>query len=246
MVGSIESAPNLHYRYEDPGSEVQLRDLLDKSKEIAHDSKDDLESWLNQHFTETDMSGVHDRIRRGVCIVSMPNMRQFEMVVDRVFVVTEVAQSSQEFRSESELLEDFKNDKYMFAHILSRMAQRALVEQGVCKKWQLECARHIQLQHAMQTALLHTFVRIQQVHKDVPLFRAQPKWNAEREKKLWRLELDVGKVGIEVGPVTDRSLIELGPIDTGFELPESCSCVSIVELDRQIYDVEEGWHLLEA
>jgi len=84
----------------------------------------------------------------------------------------------------------------------------------------------------MQTALMHTFTQIQQAYKDVPLFHARPEWFAGREKKVWRLKLDVSKVGVEVGPVTDRSLIELGPIDTGFEFPESCGCASITDIDR--------------
>ena len=53
------------------------------------------------------------------------------------------------------------------------------------------------------------------------------------------MELDVGKVGVEVGSVTDRSLIELGPIDTGFELPESCGCAPIIDIDRQAEGVDD-------
>jgi hypothetical protein len=98
----------------------------------------------------------------------------------------------------------------------------------------------------MQTALLHTFTRIQQAYPDVPLSRAQPQWIAEREKKVWCLELDVGKVGVEVGPVTDRCLIELGPIDTGFELPESCGCAPMIDIDGKVQGVDDEWQILEA
>lgn len=135
--------------------------------------------------------------------------------------MADVAESFRKSRSDPDLLKEFKNDKYMFAKILSQRAQRALVEQSICKKWQLQCKDYPQLQHAMQAALLHTFTDIQQAHVGVPLFRAQPKWIIEREKKVWRLEVDVGKAAVEVGPVSDRSLIELDPIDTGLKLPES-------------------------
>ena len=134
----------------------------------------------------------------------------------------------------------------MFAEIVCRKAQRALIEQGICKEWQMQCDRNVHLQHDMQAALLHTFVSVHQSYTDVPLFRARPQWVAERETKVWRLELDVGVVGVEVGPVTDRSLIELGFIDTGFELPESCGCAPITDIDRRAQDVEDEWQLLET
>jgi hypothetical protein len=247
MTSSSESAPTLQDLLKDYGPELDFPTLYDKLKEVAQDGKGDLESWINQKLAETDLSEIHDRIRRAVSILSIPNMGQFEKVLDQsVDTVTEVVQSSQEGRSESELLEDFKNDKYMFADTLSRTAQRALLEQGICEKWQLQCDRHVQLRHAMQTALLHTFTRIQQAYPDVPLSRAQPQWIAEREKKVWCLELDVGKVGVEVGPVTDRCLIELGPIDTGFELPESCGCAPMIDIDGKVQGVDDEWQILEA
>lgn len=247
MTSSSESAPTLQDLLRDYGPELDFPTLYDKLKEVAQDGEGVLESWINQKLAETDLSEIHDRIRRAVSILSIRNMGQFEKVLDQsVDAVTEVAQSSQEGRSESELLEDFKNDKYMFADTLSRTAQRALLEQGICKKWQLQCDRHVQLRHAMQTALLHTFTCIQQAYPDVPLSRAQPQWIAEREKKVWCLELDVGKVGVEVGPVTDRCLIELGPIDTGFELPESCGCAPMIDIDRKVQGVDDEWQILEA
>ncbi|KAF3038274.1 hypothetical protein E8E12_001660 [Didymella heteroderae] len=142
--------------------------------------------------------------------------------------------------------QQYRDDNHSLAEVVGRKAQRALVEQGICKEWQLKCGGYLKLQNVLHEALLSTFTRTQENYVGMPLFRADPQWVAERDKKVWRLEFDIGKVGVEVGPVTDRSLIELGSIDTGFELPESCGCAPIADIDRRIHIVDDEWHLLEA
>jgi hypothetical protein len=239
MTSSSEIAPTLREVFKEYLFQLDLGMLMEKAK--GH--RDDLKVWLNQSFANQDLDEIHDRVRRSMSIPSMPNMRQIDWAVD---AVSEIAQSLRKRYSESELLEKLRDDKYIFAEVVCRKAQHALVEQGICKKWQLQCENDVRLQHGMQTALLQTFTRIQQAYMNVPLFRARPRWIAQRESKAWRLELDVGVVGVEVGPVTDRSLIELGCIDTGFELPESRGSAPITDTDRQTQSVEDGWQLLEA
>lgn len=222
MTSSDEFAPSLQDVAKQYWPGLNLRTLYRKLKVVTQDYKDYFEGYINQKLAGKDLVEIHDRIRRTASDLQMAKKRPFEHFVDRgIDAVADVAESFRKSRSDPDLLKEFKNDKYMFAKILSQRAQRALVEQSICKKWQLQCKDYPQLQHAMQAALLHTFTDIQQAHVGVPLFRAQPKWIIEREKKVWRLEVDVGKAAVEVGPVSDRSLIELDPIDTGLKLPES-------------------------
>lgn len=222
MTSSDEFAPSLQDVAKQYWPGLNLRTLYRKLKVVTQDYKDYFEGYINQKLAGKDLVEIHDRIRRTASDLQMAKKRPFEHFVDRgIDAVADVAESFRKSCSDPDLLKEFKNDKYMFAKILSQRAQRALVEQSICKKWQLQCKDYPQLQHAMQAALLHTFTDIQQAHVGVPLFRAQPKWIIEREKKVWRLEVDVGKAAVEVGPVSDRSLIELDPIDTGLKLPES-------------------------
>ena len=237
-----ESASTFRKALEQHAPELDVPSLLRQLEEVAEDRKGHFNDSLNQMLADYDLVEMHNRVRHLVPVISMPNMRQIDCVVDTVI---EVAQSLRKRRSESEPF-GHQYDKYAFTRIMCEHARRALVEQGICKDWQFLSVGHAKLQHVMQSALIHTFIHIQQSYKGVPLFCAKPQWLADRKNKVWRLELDVGRVGVEVGPITDISLVELGFIDTGFELPESCGCVSITDFDRQIQVVEGDWQLLET
>ncbi|KAJ4337445.1 hypothetical protein N0V95_008335 [Ascochyta clinopodiicola] len=215
--------------------------LLHKLEQTAQNRKDNVNDWLNHTFADHDLVEMHHQVRRLVPVLSMPDMRQIDRAVD---VVTEIAQSLRKHRSQPDLLEDVQYDEYAFARIMSQKARHALVEQGICKDWQFVSEELADLNISMPSALMHTFVHIQRLYEEVPLFRAKPVWLADQPKRVWRLELDVGIVGVEVGPESDRSLVELGSVDTGFKLPESSGCVSIADLDRQVQTVEDDWQLL--
>jgi hypothetical protein len=120
-----------------------------------------------------------------------------------------------------------------------------LIEQAICKEWQFLNEEHAKIQHVMHTTLIHTFTRVHESYPHVSLHRAIPQWIADRDLKAWRLELDVGVVGVEVGPESDRSLVELGYIDTGSILPESYGCIRIADVDRQAQVAEDEWQSLE-
>lgn len=226
--------------------ELDANTLLHKLEQVAEDRKDDLDGWLNQTFQNYDLVEMHNRVRSLVPVLSMPGMRQLDRTVDHVVdMVSDTVQMLRKRRSEPGLLDaDLPGDKYAFARIMGQKGRDALIEQGVCKEWQFLGEEHAKLQHSMHSALMHTFIRIQQLHKDVPLFQAKPRWLADGEKRVWRLELDVGIVGVKVGPEIGVASIELGFIDTGFGLPESCGCVSIADVERQAREVEDDWQLL--
>ncbi|KAF2628089.1 hypothetical protein BU25DRAFT_457952 [Macroventuria anomochaeta] len=238
-----EPASTFREALEQHAHELDVPSFLHKLEQVAEERKDEFSEWLNQTLANYDLVEMHNRVRRLVPVISMPNMRQLDYAVD---TVTEIAQSLRKRRSESDLLQCHQDDKYIFAQIIGEKAHRALIEQGICEKWQFLDGGHSKMQQIMQSTLMHTFTRIRQLYENVPLFRAKPCWTANREKKVWRLELDVGVVGVEVGPVADTSLVELGFIDTSFELPESYACVSIADIERQVEDAEDEWQLLEA
>ncbi|KZM24819.1 uncharacterized protein EKO05_0003508 [Ascochyta rabiei] len=238
-----EAATTLREVLEQYTHEFDVAILLQKLEQAAEDSKDDMNDWLNQTFADHDLVEMHHQVRQLVPVLSMPSMRQLDSALD---AVTEIAQSLRKHRSQPDLLNDAQGDKYAFARIISQKARHALVEQGICKNWQFMGEELADLNSAMPSALMHTFVRIQRLYENLPLFQAKPLWLANHPKKIWRLELDVGIVGVEVGPESDRSLVELGSVDTGFELPESSGCISIVDLDRQVQTVEDEWQLLES
>ncbi len=124
--------------------------------------------------------------------------------------------------SEYDLLKSYPDNKYDFALAIGYRAECALFERGICKDWQMADEEHSELQRTLQASLMHTFTSIRQLYENVPLYRAKPQWASDREKHAWVLELDVGRVAIEVGPKTDKSLIEPGAVNTGYELPEFC------------------------
>lgn len=221
--------------------ERDIPTLLHKLEQLAGDRNDDINEWLNQTFVDCDLVETHNRARRLVPVLSMPNMRQIDHVVN---TVTDLVQSLRMRRSEPELLH-IHRDKYTFARCVGKQARFALIEQGVCKEWQFLSEEHAKMLHFMDTALMYTFTRIHKLHTHVPLDRAKPRWIPDQDLHVWRLELDVGVVGVEIGPESDRSLIELGYIDTGFSLPESCGCVYIADVDRRVQVVEDEWQLLD-
>ncbi|KAF9691062.1 hypothetical protein EKO04_010971 [Ascochyta lentis] len=238
----IEAASTFREVCQQYTHEFDVPALFQKLEQIAENKKDDVNDWLNQTFADHDLVEMHNQVRGLVPVLSMPNMRQLDHAVD---AVTEIAQSLRKHRSQSDLVGDLQGDKYDFARFISQKARHALIGQGICKEWQFTSKELANLNNSMASALMHTFTRVQQLHEDVPLFQAKPLWLADRRKKVWRLELDVGVVGVEVGPESDRSLVELGSVDTGFELPESSGCVPILDLDRQTHTVEDEWQLLE-
>lgn len=223
--------------------ELDLPKLIHKLEQVAQDRRQDVNNWLNQAFAHYDLVEMHGRVQRLVPALSMPNMRQIDHAID---TAADVAHSVRKRHSESQLLQAHPNDRNIFTEIVGRRAERALVEQGICQEWQLIGDRHEKMLHVMQSFLMHTFKHTQESFANVPLHRAKPQWIADREKNVWRLELDVGRVGVEVGPATDNALIELGSIWTGFELPESCGCLSVLDFDRQVHAVQDEWQLLES
>ncbi|KAJ4993826.1 hypothetical protein SVAN01_00880 [Stagonosporopsis vannaccii] len=222
--------------------ELNLPELLRRLKQVAQDGDQDVNNWLNQTFADHDLVEMHGRIQRLVPAISMPNMRHIDIAID---TAVGIALSLQNRRSESQLLKAHADDRHIFAQVVGYRAERALIEQGICNEWQLLDEQHEHMLHAMQSFLIHTFKHTQH-SLDVPLYRAKPRWIADRKKKVWGLQLDVGRVGVEVGPATDRSLVELGFIQTGFDLPESCGCLTVMEFDRQVQTVDDEWQLLES
>lgn len=239
---SNEAASTFRQVLEQYAYELDVTTFLQKLEQTAEAIKDDVNDWLNQTFADCDLIEMHNRVRRLLPITSMPDKRQAERAID---AAADIARSLRKRRSESSLPEAIQGDKYTFARLLGQKARHSLIEQGICKEWQFLSKGHVQLQHAMQLALMRTFTHIHDLDQDVPLSQAKPQWVVDRAENVWRLELDVGVVGVEVGPESDCSLIELGFIKTGFVLPESYGCVAIADLDRQAQDVEDDWQLLE-
>lgn len=233
----------LHRVLEHDADELNVFTLLPKLKHLAKDQAENFENWLNRSLANYDMVEMHNQVRCLVPVISMPSIRQLDQVVDNV---TGFVQSLPKNHPGPELSESVQKDKHTFAEFMAQKACRGLIREGICKEWQFLTEEHAKLQYVMQLALIRTFTCIRHFCKGVPLFRAKPQWVPDREKKVWRLELDAGVVGVEVGPVTDVSLVQLGFIDTGFELPESCGCATITELDRQDQEVENEWQLLEV
>lgn len=243
VINPVETASLIREALKQHAHDLDSCTLLHKLEQIAEDRKDGFNGWLNHAFADYDLVEMHHRVRRLVPVISMPNMRQIDHAVD---TVADIAQSLPKRRSEPDLLENIQVDKYTFARAVGQKARSALIEQGICKEWQFMSEEHAKAQLSMQSALIRTFLRIRQLHQHVPLAQAKPQWIADREQKVWRLELDVGVLGVEVGPASDRALVELGFIDTGFILQETHGCVSIADLDRQAQNVGDDWELLEG
>lgn len=111
--------------------EVDVPSLFHVLKEEIEESKAGFGKRLNQSLTDWDLVELHDRLRRLVHVPSTPNMRQIDSAVD---TVTEVAQSLRKRCSEVEVLERYQDNKYIFAEVVGRKVQRALVELAICKE----------------------------------------------------------------------------------------------------------------
>jgi hypothetical protein len=238
MKNPIETASKVRQVIKQQTHEHNMQSLRHQLEQVAEAPKDRVEEWLNRTLADCDLVEMHHRVRGLVPVLSTPNIRQVDHVVE---ALGEMVQSLGTRRSEPELL-----DKYTFARIIGHEARKALIEQGICKEWQFLSKEHEKLQDSMHAALVQTYIRTKQSPKDVSLVQAKPRWIADRERNVWWLELDVDAIDVGVNPETDVSVVELGFVSTGFSLPESCSCVSLADLERGIQPVDKGWQLLEG
>ncbi|KAH6633177.1 hypothetical protein C7974DRAFT_452388 [Boeremia exigua] len=222
--------------------ELDMPHLVHRLERAAEDRKDEFNRWLNMAFANYDLVAMHNRVQGLIPTVTVPNMRQLEYAIE---TAADIAQSLRKQHSQPELVKNYLDDRNLFAHTIGRKAKRALIEQGICRKWQLEGELNGNILDAMHFSLIHIFTQIQQFRRYVPLSQAVPRWVANREKKVWCLELDVGRIGIEIGSPSDRSFVELGNLKTGFEIPESIGCLSVLDFDRRTETVEDEWQLLE-
>lgn len=213
-------------------------------EKIAGDCKDSANDWLNKTLAGHDLVETHGRVQRfipSIC-TSMPSFRSLEKALDSV---TDIAQSIRICHSDTDLLAAQPIDKYGFALDIGRKAEHALLEQGICKPWQFTSQEYMDVRKDMHLSLMYTFTQTKQLHENISLHHAKPNWVPDRQKKAWHLELDIDHVAVEVGSSADRSLLELGSIDTGFEISELHACAPLVDLDRQDQPVEDDWQLLE-
>jgi hypothetical protein len=238
-----EAASTFREVLEQYAHEFDVPTFVHELERIAEAQKDDFSDWMNQALAGYDLIEMHNQVRNLVPALTIPSTHKLGHAVD---TVAEIAQSLRKRHHESDLSDALWNDKYTFAQIMGQRARNALIDQGICKEWQFFGDGHAGLLNSMQTTLMHTFTHTPDLDEAVLHFKSKPVWVADRRKSSWRLELDIGVTGIEVGPESDRSLIELGFVDTGFELPESSGCVSITDLDRKSQVVEDEWQLLES
>ncbi|KAJ8112908.1 hypothetical protein OPT61_g4836 [Boeremia exigua] len=218
-------------------NQLDIPQVLHRLEQTACECKEAAQGWISQKFANYDKGETHGCLKSLIPTIPNPDIRQSGYATD---TVAEIARSLRHQHLDLELLQTHPDDKYIFAHVVSRKAECALIEQGICKEWQLIGRKQREIRRAIRFSLLYTFTRTRQLYTGVPFHQAKPQWLADQEKHAWRLDLDVGRVGVEVGPISDRSLIELGVISTGFELPMCPGCASILDSDHRYQAVQHG------
>lgn len=121
VTNSSRSAPTLREVYQEQMPKLDVPTLVRKLTQIAENTKEDLEGWLNKTLANQDLGEIHNRLLHLVAGPSMPNIRQIDEVID---AVTETMQLLQKKSSDSELLEKFRDDKHLFAEVVSQGATR--------------------------------------------------------------------------------------------------------------------------
>jgi hypothetical protein len=161
--------------------------------------------------------------------------------------------------------EEIQGAQWLFASRMGEKVRRSLVEQGVCKRWEVVPTRNnLEWQTALNQALVSVLEQLNplpsadgsaQNHMfryngtEIPfrqLMDMEPTWVADRSGKSWSLEFDtlvvnVSCVGGEVRDIHEH-------IQTGFQLPECAVSVSVEDwyrCRRETRTVDEEWELME-
>jgi hypothetical protein len=175
--------------------------------------------------------------------VSMPTMRQVSQSFD---VLTDKAQAvMQRRRSEEFVDEELPRDDLWFARHLGAKARRALVQQGICREWQIVAMREtVKWQVQLDEALSHFFREQNGKFSVIELFGMMPVWKGDIANRIWRLELDTGLVEV-IGEKESEGCEEKRVyLSVDYALPENAGYVSVRDLEREVVDLEE-WMRVE-
>jgi hypothetical protein len=136
-------------------------------------------------------------------------------------------------KEETFLDEELASDHLAFARHVGAKARRKLVQQGVCREWQVVPSRGTM---QWQARLDHALVKLFREHKGAfsieQLFKMTPIWIGDADSETWRLQLDTGLVDIVVEAEGDNFEEKAVYLEIGFELPECCGCVRIADYER--------------
>jgi hypothetical protein len=218
--------------------------LRNKLVDAADNVAESLQDSVNRAFEGQDLPAMHDKALKMVPSISMPTSmqigRSMDAISDSVMSFTKLIRSETRF-----LDEDLLGDHLSFAHHMGMKARKALINQGICHKWQVMPSREtIEWQRELDTALARLFMTEKASFTVAQLFAMTPIWTGAVASKVWRLKLDTGMVEVVVEVESDEFEEERICLLAEFELQESVGCISVVDVQRGVLD-EDGWMVVE-
>ncbi|KAF2680338.1 hypothetical protein K458DRAFT_312003 [Lentithecium fluviatile CBS 122367] len=209
----------------------------------AEEASSGVSSRVNSAFQGYDVCEMGYKVTDLIPSVSLPTMRQIgqklDSLSDRLQALLERAPLETKFKDEG-----LQGMQWIFAVKMGEKVRRSLVKQGICKPWQVMPSReNLQWQGELNQALTQLFMLSDKEFSFGQLTGMEPVWIADRNAKVWRLEIDtlfvdLVKRGEEVADTQKH-------LQTGFALPESAGSVSIKDYCRGTRTVEDEWEMFE-
>jgi hypothetical protein len=125
-------------------------------------------------------------------------------------------------------------------------AHRNLVNQGICKAWQMHVSRVRIHSHAQfNDALIRLFVmEKEEIFSVTQLFAFVSVWIGDGAGKIWKVQVDKGMAGIVVERGIDVCDERRVYLSVGFALLEVMGCVGIEDVERGMVQ-EEDWMVVQ-
>lgn len=137
--------------------------------------------------------------------------------------------------------EELAGDHLAFAYHMGAKARHALVNQGICKVWQMDATREtVQWRSELEAALSRLYLAEKESFSVEQLFSMTPIWTGDVFSKTWKLRLDTGMVEIVVDGDNDEYEEQRVCLQVTFRLPESAGRVRVEDVEREAVD-DEDW-----
>ena len=203
-------------------------------------------SSVNRAFQGTDVPEMGYKVANLVPSISVPTMHRIEKAVDTVGDVLGDAVENLDPRGKKRKRDpiepmhpNMQGSRWMFARLMGEKARTALIEQGVCKPYQLITGRRgLNWQHQLNQQLAEYYEVAKDEYRLHSLLEMKPVWVGDRERRVWKLVLDTGIIDVDV--VDGEFLEEVFMLKTGIDILEQRDWVSIRDYTRGMKTVEGG------
>ncbi|PSN67938.1 hypothetical protein BS50DRAFT_665375 [Corynespora cassiicola Philippines] len=198
---------------------------------------------LNRALEGQDVVEIHNRIVDTlVPKVKVPSYIKLSRSMDKLSDTVQALLDSYP-PVEEVVHEEFECTRWLFVYTLGKEARRSLVNEGICREWQvMPSYENLRWQLQLNQKLSDAWPKSRCTTEN-RLKEMKPKWIPNPVKKTYELVIHTGVVDVEE---CAGDFIEC-PIDisTGFELPECSTDTSVRDFTRGAHTVEDAWQMVE-